>query len=90
MPLASKLNIISYIGTYYAIGCAWIFTLVNYVAIGEYNGYLDKWYTESWKIWLSVVVVFSLVGNFTLAVERYRIGQKGFLAASEYTDPLAA
>ncbi|KAK7526800.1 glycosyl transferase family group 2-domain-containing protein [Phyllosticta citriasiana] len=81
MPLASKLNIISYIGTYYAIGCAWIFTLVNYVAIGEYNGYLDKWYTESWKIWLSVVVVFSLVGNFTLAVERYRIGQKGFLAA---------
>ncbi|GME28434.1 Glycosyl transferase family 2 [Neofusicoccum parvum] len=81
MPLASKLNIVSYIGTYYAIGAVWVFTFTNYVVVGLYNGYYSKWYNESWKIWLSVVVVFTLGGNIALAVERYRLGQKGLLSA---------
>lgn len=34
----SKITIISYIGTYYAIGAAWIMTLANYFAIGWFNG----------------------------------------------------
>jgi hypothetical protein len=38
MPLASKINIISYIGTYYAIGAAWIMTVANYFVIGWYKG----------------------------------------------------
>jgi hypothetical protein len=38
MPVASKINIISYIGTYYAIGAAWIMTVVNYFVIGWYKG----------------------------------------------------
>lgn len=38
MPLASKINILSYIGTYYAIGAAWIMTLANYVLVGEFKG----------------------------------------------------
>ena len=40
--LTSKITIISYIGTYYAIGAAWIMTTANYFAIGFFNGYLDK------------------------------------------------
>lgn len=76
MPTGSKLNIVAYIGTYYAIGSAWIFTLANYVAVGLYNGYLDRWYVESWKIWVSVVVVFCCAGNVALAVQRYRIGER--------------
>jgi hypothetical protein len=83
MPIGSKLNIISYIGTYYAIGSAWIMTLANYVAVGLYNGYLDKWFVESWKIWLSIIMVFSVAGNVALAVQRHRMSEKNFFSASK-------
>ena len=77
----SKITIISYIGTYYAIGAAWIMTLANYFAIGWFNGYLDKYYIDSWKVWFSIVIVFNGLGNISLAIMRYRIGQKSFLGA---------
>ena len=77
----SKITIISYIGTYYAIGAAWIMTLANYFAIGWFNGYLDKYYIDSWKVWFSIVLVFNGLGNIALAVMRYRIGEKGLGAA---------
>ena len=77
----SKITIISYIGTYYAIGAAWIMTLANYFAIGWFNGYLDKYYIDSWKVWFSIVIVFNGLGNIALAIMRYRIGQKSFIPA---------
>lgn len=77
----SKITIISYIGTYYAIGAAWIMTLANYFAIGWFNGYLDKYYIDSWKVWFSIVIVFNGLGNIALAIMRYRIGQASFLGA---------
>ena len=77
----SKITIISYIGTYYAIGAAWIMTTANYLAIGWFNGYLDKYYIDSWKVWFSIVIVFNGLGNVALAVMRYRIGEKSFFAA---------
>lgn len=81
IPLCSKLSIISYIGTYYALGSAWIMTLTNYIALGLFNGYLDRWYTDSWQIFLSVIFVFSIAANFGLAVSRYRAGEKAFLSS---------
>lgn len=78
----SKITIVSYIGTYYAIGAAWIMTTANYLAIGWFNGYLDKYYIDSWKVWFSIVIVFNGLGNVALAVMRYRIGEKGFFAAA--------
>ena len=77
----SKITIISYIGTYYAIGAAWIMTLANYFAVGWFNGYLDKYYIDSWKVWFSIVIVFNGLGNIALAIMRYRIGQKSFVLA---------
>jgi hypothetical protein len=59
MPIASKVNIIAYIGTYYAIGAAWIMTVVNYVIIGWYKGYIDKYYVNSWNIWITLIIVFN-------------------------------
>ncbi|KAJ9606080.1 hypothetical protein H2200_009041 [Cladophialophora chaetospira] len=79
--LDSKITIISYVGTYYAIGATWIMTLVNYFAVGWYNGYLDHYYMDSWKVWFSIVIVFTALGNIALAVVRYRTGQKSFLPA---------
>lgn len=49
MPFTSKITITAYVGTYYAIGAAWIMTTANYFAVGWFNGYLDKYYIDSWK-----------------------------------------
>jgi len=38
MPLASKINIVTYVGTYYAIASTWILTVVNYFIIGRFKG----------------------------------------------------
>ena len=79
--ITSKITIISYIGTYYAIGAAWILTLANYFAIGWFNGYLDKYYIDSWKVWFTIVIVFNGLGNVSLAIMRYRIGERSFFGA---------
>ncbi|KAL7275796.1 hypothetical protein RUND412_001249 [Rhizina undulata] len=79
--ITSKITIISYIGTYYAIGAAWIMTTANYFAIGWFNGYLDKYYIDSWKVWFVIVIVFNLLGNVALAIMRYRIGERTFFYA---------
>ncbi|KAL5611383.1 uncharacterized protein BROUX77_001539 [Berkeleyomyces rouxiae] len=79
--LTSKITVISYIGTYYAIGAAWILTCVNYFVIGWYNGYLDQYYLDSWRVWFSIVIVFNGLGNVSLAVMRYRIGERSILSA---------
>jgi hypothetical protein len=81
----SKITIISYIGTYYAIGAAWIMTTANYFAIGWFNGYLDKYYIDSWKVWFSIVIVFNGLGNIALAVMRYRISERPFFYSCKTT-----
>jgi hypothetical protein len=77
----SKVTVVSYIGTYYAIGAAWIMTSVNYFLIGWFNGYLDKYYIDSWQVWFSIILVFNGLGNIALAVMRYRVGEKSILYA---------
>ena len=72
MPFPSKLTIMAYIGTYYAIASAWILTLANYFIIGWFNGYLDHYYIDSFKIFFSIIIVFTALGNLALAVLRYR------------------
>ncbi|KAF2084366.1 hypothetical protein K490DRAFT_49343 [Saccharata proteae CBS 121410] len=83
MPLGSKINIIAYVGTYFAIASSWISVLVNYVLVGLCDGELDKWYTEaeSWRVWVSLMVVFVAGGNIAVAVQRHRAGVKAFLPA---------
>ncbi|EFY93702.1 putative glycosyltransferase family 2 protein [Metarhizium acridum CQMa 102] len=77
----SKITVVSYIGTYYAIGAAWIMTTVNYFLMGWFNGYLDKYYVDSWKVWFSIIIVFNGLGNIALAVMRYRVGERNILYA---------
>ncbi|RDA86049.1 hypothetical protein CP532_1274 [Ophiocordyceps camponoti-leonardi (nom. inval.)] len=79
----SKITVVSYIGTYYAIGAAWIMTAVNYFLIGWFNGYLDKYYVDSWQVWFSIIVVFNGLGNVALAVMRYRNGERSLMALFE-------
>ncbi|KAG7291394.1 hypothetical protein NEMBOFW57_001412 [Staphylotrichum longicolle] len=77
----SKITVVSYIGTYYAIGAAWIMTAVNYFIMGWFNGYLDKYYVDSWQVWFSILIVFNGLGNIALAVMRYRVGERNILYA---------
>ncbi|GIZ37748.1 hypothetical protein CKM354_000118400 [Cercospora kikuchii] len=81
MPLSSKINVIAYLGTYYALGAAWVFTLANYFVLGLYNGHYDTWYVDSWQIFISILFVFAIAANFGLAVSRYRSGEREFLPA---------
>lgn len=73
MPLASKITILAYIGTYYAIGSTWLLTLLNYFLIGFFNGALDHFYTQSFRVYFALIFVFTLIGNLALAILRYRI-----------------
>jgi hypothetical protein len=87
VDIGSKVQIVAYIGTYYAIGSAWIICLANWIFVGLYNGYLDLAYVDSWENWLSIVVVFSGAGNLGLAVQRHRSGEKDFLSACKFLSP---
>lgn len=79
MPLPSKLTICAYIGTYYALGSAWMLTLANYFLTGWLNGGLDQYYIDSFKIYFAIIVVFSALGNVALAALRYRTGEKNIV-----------
>ena len=81
MPLPSKLTIMAYVGTYYAIGSAWILTVLNYAAVGWFNGYLDHYYVDSFKIYFAIVIVFNGLGNVALAILRVRNGEQDIFAA---------
>jgi membrane glycosyltransferase len=81
MPLPSKFTIMAYVGTYYALASAWIMTLANYFLIGWFNGHLDHYYLDSFKVYFAIIIVFTSLGNVALAVLRYRIGEKGLGAA---------
>ncbi|KAF2186273.1 hypothetical protein K469DRAFT_573231 [Zopfia rhizophila CBS 207.26] len=79
MPFPSKVTIMAYIGTYYALGSAWLLTLMNYFLTGWYNGWLDHYYIDSFKVYFAIVVVFTALGNIALAVLRYRIAEQELL-----------
>ena len=81
MPLPSKFTICAYIGTYYALGSAWLLTLMNYFASGWFNGSLDHYYLDSFKVYFAIILVFSGLGNVALAVLRYRIAEKPLISA---------
>jgi len=79
IPFPSKLTIMAYIGTYYALASAWALTLANYFMIGWFNGHLDKYYLNSFQVYVALVAIFTILGNFTLAILRYRIEEEGLL-----------
>ncbi|CAA9962682.1 glycosyl transferase family 2 protein [Pyrenophora teres f. maculata] len=75
MPLASKITIMAYIGTYYALACSWLLTMLNYFLIGFLNGWLDHYYIHSFKVYFGIIMIFTVLGNISLAILRYRINE---------------
>jgi hypothetical protein len=85
IPLPKKLTIMAYIGTYYAIASAWLLTLVNYFITGWFTGHHDKYYLDSFAIYISIIVVFTALGNLALAVLRYRLSEQSLLWACKFS-----
>ncbi|KAK2068327.1 hypothetical protein P8C59_002969 [Phyllachora maydis] len=81
IPLARKLTIIAYIGTYYAIAAAWIVVILNYFITGWYYGAYDKYYLDSFAIYLAIMSVFTGLGNLSLAVLRFRMKEESLITA---------
>lgn len=79
--LSSKVCISAYICSYFAIGSGLPLSLMNYILIGWFVDYVDHFYMPSWKIFVSLVIVFNLVGNISLAVLRYRTCEKSLLSS---------
>ncbi|KAL2191949.1 hypothetical protein L209DRAFT_86213 [Thermothelomyces heterothallicus CBS 203.75] len=81
IPLPKKMTILAYVGTYYAIAGAWALTLANYFITGWFYGLYDKYYLDSFAIYISIIVVFTGLGNLALAVLRYRLSEQSLLSA---------
>jgi len=81
VPLGSKFTTCAYIGTYYAIGASLPLTIMNYFVVGWQNGYIDHSYVDSFRMLVSLFAVFTFLGNLSLAVLRYRTGEKNIFAA---------
>ncbi|SNX84533.1 uncharacterized protein MEPE_03242 [Melanopsichium pennsylvanicum] len=71
-PIHYKFSASSYIFSYYAIGAAFPLTWVLYLVEGWFFPILDPSFMTPFKIWVSVVVVFTLGGNFAQIIARYR------------------
>lgn len=79
MPIHAKLTIMSYVCTYYALGAGWLLTVGNYFIMGWFAGYVDEFYLDSFAIYFGMIVIFVCLSNVSLAVLRYRIGEKDLI-----------
>ncbi|KAF1992476.1 hypothetical protein K402DRAFT_416135 [Aulographum hederae CBS 113979] len=78
IKITSKITIISYIGTYYAIASAIPLTLANYLIVGWFQDEVDQYYITSWKIFVGMAVVFNVLSPLAYAMLRHRLGQSTF------------
>ena len=78
IKITSKVTILAYIGTYYAIASAIPLTLANYCIIGWFTDDVDQFYLTSWKIFVGMAVVFNLLSPLGYAMLRHRLGQQTF------------
>ncbi|KAF2205964.1 hypothetical protein GQ43DRAFT_384692 [Delitschia confertaspora ATCC 74209] len=78
IKVTSKITILAYIGTYYAIASAIPLTLANYLIVGWFNEEVDQFYIASWKIFVGMAVIFNVLSPLAYAMLRHRLGQRTF------------
>ncbi|KJZ74226.1 hypothetical protein HIM_06457 [Hirsutella minnesotensis 3608] len=79
--LSSKLSILAYMCSYYALGSALPLSLLNYFLVGWFRDDVSSCYLSSWNVFLSLVVVFNLSSQIALAVFRYRTGERSLVGS---------
>lgn len=78
---SSKISIFAYICSYFALASALMLTLLNYFLVGWFVDTLDHAYMSSWQVFVSLVVVFNIMGHIALAALRYRTGERSLLGS---------
>ena len=78
IKVTSKVTILAYIGTYYAIASAIPLTLANYLIVGWFSDNVDQFYITSWKIFVGMAVIFNVLSPTAYAMLRHRLGQTTF------------
>jgi len=58
---SSKVTILGYVFTYYAMAAALPFCVINYCLTGWIPDSLDHYYLDSWRIMILLLVVFNLI-----------------------------
>ncbi|KAK0664079.1 hypothetical protein DIS24_g683 [Lasiodiplodia hormozganensis] len=81
IKITSKVTILAYIGTYYAIASAIPLTLANYLLVGWSGADVDQFYLTSWEIFVGMAFVFNVLSPLGYAMLRHRLGQATFFAA---------
>ncbi|PHH74648.1 hypothetical protein CDD82_4832 [Ophiocordyceps australis] len=79
--LSSKLSILAYMCSYMALGSAVLLTIINYFLVGWFRDDLSSCYLTSWNVLLSLFVVFNAAGPISLAILRYRAGDRSLLSS---------
>lgn len=74
IPLHCKFTISSYIFSYYAIGCSWFLTILNYFLKG-WAVPVDGYYLGSWQITFACICLFIGLCNVSFITLRYRLKQ---------------
>ncbi|KAL3134748.1 hypothetical protein ABBQ32_007743 [Trebouxia sp. C0010 RCD-2024] len=81
-PFHSKVNILGYISTYYAIASSWPMTIVNYIITGYgFEMGNRSYYTPSISIIYSCWIVFSTLGPLSYVSYQYRLKKRPFWGA---------
>jgi hypothetical protein len=81
IPGSSKLSILAYLGTYFAIGLTLPLTITSYLVVGWFRGDLPTAYLPSWDVMISVIIVFNGATTICYAWFRQRIRDTTFLKA---------
>ncbi|GFF80523.1 hypothetical protein IFM53868_02877 [Aspergillus udagawae] len=81
MPVTSKVTIVAYIFTYYAIGSGMLLATVNYILLGLFDSDIDHLYLPSWGIWCSLVVVFNGFSSIAFSMVRHQLREETFWRA---------
>ncbi|KAJ6438548.1 glycosyltransferase family 2 [Purpureocillium lavendulum] len=79
--VSSKISIMAYMCSYFALGSALLLTVINYFIVGWFRDDLASCYLTSWNVFLSLVVVFNASGPISLAIFRYRTGERSLLGS---------
>ena len=58
---SSKLMVLSYSFTYYAIAAGLPLSLVNYLLVGWFPDTLDQFYVTSWRVIVVTLIIFNII-----------------------------
>lgn len=73
--LGSKCSSLFYMGTYFGLGYAWPFALLNYILIGMSPQPMGKFFVSALQVLIAVTVIFGLKDAFVGTLVQYRMGE---------------